>query len=139
MSLAIEVALADVDDAQVLVFDEVDAGIGGATAMAVGEKLARLAAGAGGGVARQVLCVTHLAQLAAFADVHHVVEKGLAGAGPSPRPGTSPTRTASRSSPGCSAGTRRRRRDRARPGAAARGPRAATNPRAGRGVSDRVG
>jgi DNA repair protein RecN (Recombination protein N) len=79
MSLAIEVALADVDDAQVLVFDEVDAGIGGATAMAVGEKLARLAAGAGGGVARQVLCVTHLAQLAAFADVHHVVEKGLAG------------------------------------------------------------
>jgi DNA repair protein RecN (Recombination protein N) len=79
MSLAIEVALADVDDAQVLVFDEVDAGIGGATAMAVGEKLARLAAGAGGGVARQVLCVTHLAQLAAFADVHHVVEKGLTG------------------------------------------------------------
>ncbi len=79
MALAIEVALADVDDAQVLVFDEVDAGIGGATAMAVGEKLARLAAGTGGGVARQVLCVTHLAQLAAFADVHHVVEKGLAG------------------------------------------------------------
>jgi DNA repair protein RecN (Recombination protein N) len=60
----------------VLVFDEVDAGIGGATAMAVGEKLARLATGAAA-VARQVLCVTHLAQLAAFADVHHVVEKGL--------------------------------------------------------------
>jgi DNA repair protein RecN (Recombination protein N) len=75
VSLAIEVALADVDDAQVLVFDEVDAGIGGATALAVGEKLARLAIGGG----RQVLCVTHLAQLAAFADVHHVVEKGLAG------------------------------------------------------------
>jgi DNA repair protein RecN (Recombination protein N) len=77
VSLAIEVALADVDDAGVLVFDEVDAGIGGATAMAVGEKLARLAAGAGGR-RRQVLCVTHLAQLAAFADVHHVVEKGVA-------------------------------------------------------------
>jgi DNA repair protein RecN (Recombination protein N) len=76
VSLAVEVALADVDDASVLVFDEVDAGIGGATAMAVGEKLARLAAGSGGR-ARQVLCVTHLAQLAAFADVHHVVEKGL--------------------------------------------------------------
>ena len=76
VSLAIEVALADVDDASVLVFDEVDAGIGGATALAVGEKLARLAAGERG---RQVLCVTHLAQLAAFADVHHVVEKGLAG------------------------------------------------------------
>jgi DNA repair protein RecN (Recombination protein N) len=76
VSLAVEVALADVDDADVLVFDEVDAGIGGATAMAVGEKLARLAAGAAGRP-RQVLCVTHLAQLAAFADVHHVVEKGL--------------------------------------------------------------
>ncbi len=78
VSLAIEVALADVDDAQVLVFDEVDAGIGGATAMAVGEKLARLAAGIDG-PRRQVLCVTHLAQLAAYADVHHVVEKGVAG------------------------------------------------------------
>jgi DNA repair protein RecN (Recombination protein N) len=78
VSLAIEVALADVDDAQVLVFDEVDAGIGGATAMAVGEKLARLAAGEGQR-RRQVLCVTHLAQIAAFADVHHVVEKGVAG------------------------------------------------------------
>jgi DNA repair protein RecN (Recombination protein N) len=78
VSLAVEVALADVDDAGVLVFDEVDAGIGGATAMAVGEKLARLAAGAGGRP-RQVLCVTHLAQLAAFADVHHVVEKGVRG------------------------------------------------------------
>ncbi|MTV26818.1 DNA repair protein RecN [Nitriliruptoraceae bacterium ZYF776] len=76
VSLAVEVALADVDDAAVLVFDEVDAGIGGATAMAVGEKLARLATGAEGRP-RQVLCVTHLAQLAAFADVHHVVEKGL--------------------------------------------------------------
>ncbi|HSK61666.1 MAG TPA: DNA repair protein RecN, partial [Actinomycetospora sp.] len=76
VSLAIEVALADVDDARVLVFDEVDAGIGGATAMAVGRKLARLAAGEGA-ARRQVLCVTHLAQLAAFADVHHVVEKGL--------------------------------------------------------------
>ncbi|MEX2550233.1 MAG: DNA repair protein RecN [Nitriliruptoraceae bacterium] len=76
VSLAIEVALADVDDASVLVFDEVDAGIGGATALAVGEKLARLAAG---DRRRQVLCVTHLAQLAAFADVHHVVEKGLSG------------------------------------------------------------
>ena len=74
VALAIEVALADVEDAAVLVFDEVDAGIGGATAMAVGEKLARLAAGG----RRQVLCVTHLAQLAAYADVHHVVEKGIA-------------------------------------------------------------
>ncbi len=81
VSLAVEVAFADVDDASVLVFDEVDAGIGGATAMAGGEKPARLAAGGRDGSrdARQVLCVTHLAQLAAFADVHHVVEKGLRG------------------------------------------------------------
>ncbi|MFA9445153.1 DNA repair protein RecN [Egicoccus sp. AB-alg6-2] len=77
VSLAVEVALADVDDARVLVFDEVDAGIGGATALAVGEKLARLARGSDGRP-RQVLCVTHLAQLAAYADVHYVVEKGLA-------------------------------------------------------------
>ena len=79
VSLAVEVALADVDDARVLVFDEVDAGIGGATAMAVGEKLARLAVGGREQTGRQVLCVTHLAQLAAFADVHYVVEKGVSG------------------------------------------------------------
>jgi DNA repair protein RecN (Recombination protein N) len=75
VALAVEVALADVDDAQVLVFDEVDAGIGGSTALAVGEKLARLAHAPTR--PRQVLCVTHLAQLAAYADVHHVVEKGV--------------------------------------------------------------
>jgi DNA repair protein RecN (Recombination protein N) len=73
VALAIEVALAEVDDAAVLVFDEVDAGVGGSTAIAVGEKLARLARS--GPRPRQVLCVTHLAQVAAFADVHHVVEK----------------------------------------------------------------
>jgi DNA repair protein RecN (Recombination protein N) len=73
VALAIEVALAEVDDAAVLVFDEVDAGVGGSTAIAVGEKLARLAHS--GPRPRQVLCVTHLAQVAAFADVHHVVEK----------------------------------------------------------------
>lgn len=78
VALAIEVALADVNDARILVFDEVDAGVGGATAMAVGEKLARVAAGpvADGG-RRQVLCVTHLPQLAAWADTHYVVEKGV--------------------------------------------------------------
>lgn len=73
VALALEVALAEVDDAAVLVFDEVDAGVGGTTALAVGEKLASLAGA--GARPRQVLCVTHLAQVAAFADVHHVVEK----------------------------------------------------------------
>jgi len=72
VALAVRLALADADDTSVLVFDEVDAGIGGATALAVGRKLARLARG------RQVLCVTHLAQLAAFADAHVVVTKSTA-------------------------------------------------------------
>lgn len=56
-------------DAPVVAFDEIDAGVGGATALAMGEKLARLAAG------RQVLCVSHLPQIAAFADAHFVVER----------------------------------------------------------------
>jgi DNA repair protein RecN (Recombination protein N) len=52
-----------------LVFDEVDAGIGGATAETVGQRLKQLAS------AQQVLCVTHLAQIAGFADHHYFVEK----------------------------------------------------------------
>jgi DNA repair protein RecN (Recombination protein N) len=73
VALALRLALAGADDTPVLVFDEVDAGIGGATALAVGRKLAALARD------RQVLCVTHLAQLAAFADAHFVVEKRTVG------------------------------------------------------------
>lgn len=57
-----------------LVFDEVDTGIGGATALAMGDKIGALAAGS------QVLCVTHLAQVAAQADVHYVVERSDGGA-----------------------------------------------------------
>lgn len=57
--------------APVLVFDEVDAGIGGATATAVGARLAALSRD------RQVIVVTHLAQVAAFADAHLVVRKTL--------------------------------------------------------------
>ncbi|MGH7858478.1 MAG: DNA repair protein RecN, partial [Candidatus Binatia bacterium] len=62
------VALEDVE-APTLIFDEVDAGIGGATAEVVGRKLAALAR------KRQVVCITHLAQIAAFADHHFAVEK----------------------------------------------------------------
>ena len=55
--------------ASVVAFDEIDAGIGGATALEMGRKLASLAEG------RQVLCVTHLPQVAAFADTHYVVDR----------------------------------------------------------------
>jgi DNA repair protein RecN (Recombination protein N) len=56
-----------------LVFDEVDAGIGGQTARAVGERLRALAAG------RQIVCITHLPQIASLADRHFRIEKDTAG------------------------------------------------------------
>jgi DNA repair protein RecN (Recombination protein N) len=71
IALALRLALADADDTPVLVFDEVDAGIGGDVARAVGAKLAALAQG------RQVLCVTHSPQLAAHADAHFQVTKDI--------------------------------------------------------------
>jgi len=67
--LALIVALADRADARAFVFDEIDAGIGGATAVAVGARLQRLA-----GVA-QVVCVTHLAQIASYASAHYALRK----------------------------------------------------------------
>lgn len=67
--LALKTVLARADRIPVLIFDEVDQGIGGLTAAAVGMRLARL------GGTRQVLCVTHLPQIAAFADHHFVVTK----------------------------------------------------------------
>ena len=66
--LAIRLATA-ASETQTLVFDEVDTGVGGATALAMGEKIAHLATDS------QVLCVTHLPQVAAFADSHYVVER----------------------------------------------------------------
>ena len=65
--------LARLDTAATLIFDEVDAGIGGATADAVGERLARL------GEERQVLVVTHAPQVAARADHHYSVGKRVVG------------------------------------------------------------
>jgi DNA repair protein RecN (Recombination protein N) len=67
--LACRSVLADLDDVGTLVFDEVDAGIGGEAGLAVGRRLARLAAG------RQILVVTHLPQIACFADRHLRVVK----------------------------------------------------------------
>jgi DNA repair protein RecN (Recombination protein N) len=67
--LAIKVVLAATDAVPVVVFDEVDVGIGGKTADAVGKKLRQVSR------VRQVLCVTHLPQIAAYADQHLRVEK----------------------------------------------------------------
>jgi DNA repair protein RecN (Recombination protein N) len=67
--LAIEVVFAGTDPVPTFVFDEVDAGVGGRAAIEIGRRLARLARSA------QVLIVTHLPQVAAFADRHIVVEK----------------------------------------------------------------
>jgi DNA repair protein RecN (Recombination protein N) len=67
--LAIKTVSADADSVPTLVFDEVDAGIGGAAAIQVGLRLKAL------GSRRQVIVVTHLAQIASFADHHLVIEK----------------------------------------------------------------
>lgn len=67
--LALEVVLATGSEGRTFVFDEVDAGVGGAVALEIGRRLARLAEHA------QVIVVTHLAQVAAFADRQYVVEK----------------------------------------------------------------
>ena len=67
--LAIKTVLAAQDDVPVLVFDEVDANVGGETAQVVGQKMAQIAA------QRQVLCITHLAPVAAAAGVHYLVSK----------------------------------------------------------------
>jgi DNA repair protein RecN (Recombination protein N) len=69
LMLALKTVLSQADDTPTLIFDEIDTGIGGRLGHVVGEKLAGLAEH------HQVLCVTHLPQLAAFADVHLTVGK----------------------------------------------------------------
>jgi DNA repair protein RecN (Recombination protein N) len=72
MALALKTAIGDADQHQgipTLVFDEVDAGVGGAAAAAVGRRLKALSR------RNQVICVTHLAQIAGFADHHYAVSK----------------------------------------------------------------
>ena len=73
LALAFEVALAGDSPVPTMVFDEVDAGVGGAVAVEVGRRLSRLAQRV------QVIVVTHLPQVAAFADRHLVVTKGTDG------------------------------------------------------------
>ncbi|MBK9069554.1 MAG: DNA repair protein RecN [Myxococcales bacterium] len=67
--LALKMCLRRADRVATYVFDEVDTGVGGSTAVAIGRQIRQVSQ------ARQVLCVTHLAQLAAFADHHYLVEK----------------------------------------------------------------
>ncbi|HHY66235.1 MAG TPA: DNA repair protein RecN [Alicyclobacillus sp.] len=69
LMLALKVVLADADDVPTLIFDEVDAGMSGQAAVVVGEKLVQVAR------CRQVICVTHLPQIAAMADGHHRIRK----------------------------------------------------------------
>ena len=67
--LALKALTASSAETPILIFDEVDAGIGGAVADAVARRLQALAA------TRQLLCITHLPQIAAYADHHYAVEK----------------------------------------------------------------
>jgi DNA repair protein RecN (Recombination protein N) len=67
--LAIKTVLADKDHIETLIFDEIDVGISGRTAQKVSEKMAVI------GKMHQVICITHLAQIAAMADAHYAIEK----------------------------------------------------------------
>ena len=67
--LAIKTVLADKDEVETVIFDEIDVGISGRTAQKVSEKMMLI------GKNRQVICITHLAQIAAMADSHYRIEK----------------------------------------------------------------
>lgn len=73
IALALKTILAQAETRPTLIFDEIDVGVGGRTAPVVGEKLWRIAA-----AGRQVLCVTHMPQVAAYGDAHYVVAKASA-------------------------------------------------------------
>ncbi|MDR0596155.1 MAG: DNA repair protein RecN [Clostridiales Family XIII bacterium] len=67
--LALKSVIGEFDSIPTMIFDEIDAGISGITASVVGEKLKRMA------VSRQIICITHLPQIAAYADSHYVIAK----------------------------------------------------------------
>lgn len=71
--LAVKTILADVDDIPVLIFDEIDTGVSGYTAGMVASKLKQISK------TRQVFCITHMAQIAAYADKHLLIEKNTDG------------------------------------------------------------
>lgn len=67
--LAVKAVLAEHDETSTLIFDEIDTGISGRTAQKVAEKMALIAG------RHQVICISHLAQIAAMADAHYLIEK----------------------------------------------------------------
>ena len=69
--LAIKAVMADKDEIETLIFDEIDVGISGRTAQKVSEKMAVIGRG------HQIICITHLAQIAAMADQHFAIEKSV--------------------------------------------------------------
>lgn len=71
--LAMKSCLADADKIETLIFDEIDVGISGRTAQMVAEKIYRI------GKKHQVICITHLPQIAAMANHHYLIEKSVAG------------------------------------------------------------
>ena len=77
--LALKVALAEEGGADTIIFDEIDRGVGGAVASAIGERLARLAGGTGRGAGKQLLAVTHSPQVAAKGASHFVIAKSSEG------------------------------------------------------------
>jgi len=73
MMLALKAVVASMDDVPTMIFDEIDSGISGTMARIVGQKLALIAR------QRQVICITHTAQIAAMADAHFYIEKVVSG------------------------------------------------------------
>lgn len=71
--LALKTVLADKDEVGSVIFDEIDTGISGRTAQKVSEKMALI------GRSRQVICITHLPQIASMADAHYLIEKCVSG------------------------------------------------------------
>jgi len=69
--LAMKSVLAEQDEIPTLIFDEIDTGISGRTAQMVSEKMAQI------GAEHQILCITHLSQIAAMADAHYLIEKSV--------------------------------------------------------------
>lgn len=71
--LAIKSVFADKDEIETLIFDEIDTGISGRTAQKVSEKLSQISG------SHQIICITHLAQIASMADIHYIIEKNTDG------------------------------------------------------------